>query len=611
MLDINEIQRIDHDVLVIGAGGAGLRAAIATGTAGLSTGVICKSLLGKAHTVMAEGGMAAAMGNVDPRDNWRIHFRDTMRGGKFLNVWRMAELHAKEAPERVRELEDWGAVFDRTKDGLISQRNFGGHRYPRLAHVGDRTGLELIRTLQDRAMHQPGLAVHMECTVLELLLHEGRICGAIGYWRNTGRFVLFTAKAVILATGGGGKSWRVTSNSWECTGDGYALAYEAGAELMDIEFTQFHPTGMVWPPSVRGTLVTEGVRGEGGILLNNRGERFMFRYVPEKFAKETADTVEEADRWLAGDKEARRPPELLTRDVVARSINAEVKSGRGSPHGGVFLDIATRRPAEIIKKKLPSMYHQFKELAELDITKEPMEVGPTLHYFMGGVAVDADSQMSRVPGLFAAGEVGGGMHGANRLGGNSLSDLIVFGKLAGDGAVAYLKSAEGPAVIPERQALRAVRAATDILNRESGENPYLVHEDLQEMMQANVGIIRTRAELETAVTELGRLRERADRVKAHGTSQYNAGWHEALDLRSLLCVSEAVTRAALMREESRGAHTREDYPGERDEWLKVNVLVAKGPGGEMTLRAVERPPGPPELVAIAHAALEDLEGKNG
>ncbi len=608
MLDVKELQRVDHDVLIIGAGGAGLRAAIECGMAGLSTGVICKSLLGKAHTVMAEGGMAAAMGNADSRDNWKIHFRDTMRGGKFLNDWRMAEHHAKEAPARVHELEDWGAVFDRTKDGLISQRNFGGHRYPRLAHVGDRTGLELIRTLQDRAVHQENLKVHMECTVLDLIKDGDRIAGAVCYWRQTGRFVLFTAKSVILATGGGGKCWSITSNSWEGTGDGYALAYEAGAELVDMEFTQFHPTGMVWPPSVKGTLVTEGVRGEGGILLNKDGDRFMFKYVPEKFAKETADTVEEAQRWLDGDKNARRPPELLTRDVVARSINAEVKAGRGSPHGGVFLDIAKRRPPEYIKKKLPSMYHQFKELAELDITKEPMEVGPTCHYFMGGVKVDPDSQMTRVPGLFAAGEVSGGMHGANRLGGNSLSDLIVFGKLAGDGAVAYCKSVAMPA-LHEDQVLTSIRRATAILNREKGENPYLVHEDLQKTMQDNVGIIRTRAELETALVALAALGERAANVKAPGTSQYNAGWHEAIDLRAMLIVSESVTRGALLREESRGGHTRDDFAGERDDWMKVNVVSRKGADGKMELESVVRLPGPPELVAIANATLEDLEGK--
>ncbi|HEU4728092.1 MAG TPA: FAD-binding protein, partial [Kofleriaceae bacterium] len=445
MLDVSEIQTIDHDVMVIGAGGAGLRAAIACSAHKLSTGVISKSLLGKAHTVMAEGGMAAAMGNVDSRDNWKVHFRDTMRGGKFLNVWRMAELHAKQAPDRVRELEEWGAVFDRTKEGLISQRNFGGHRYPRLAHVGDRTGLELIRSLQDHGVHQ-GISFHMECTALELLQEGGpggRITGVLAYWRETGRFVVFRCKAVILATGGGGKAWPVTSNSWEYTGDGIAMAYEAGAELMDLEFTQFHPTGMVWPLSVRGILVTEGVRGDGGILKNNQGERFMFNYISERFAPETAATVEEANRWLDGDKNARRPPELLTRDEVARAITAEVKAGRGSPHGGVFLDIASRRPADFIRRKLPSMYHQFKELAEVDITKEPMEVGPTLHYFMGGIRVDADSQETTVPGLFACGEASAGMHGANRLGGNSLSDLVVFGKLAGIGAKGYVDNMAG------------------------------------------------------------------------------------------------------------------------------------------------------------------------
>ncbi|MFZ5479310.1 MAG: fumarate reductase/succinate dehydrogenase flavoprotein subunit [Myxococcota bacterium] len=610
MLDVKELQRIDHDVLVIGAGGAGLRAAIQTAGAGLSTGVICKSLLGKAHTVMAEGGMAAALGNTDKGDNWKIHFRDTMRGGKFLNDWRMAEHHAKEAPDRVHELEEWGAVFDRLPDGTISQRNFGGHRYPRLAHVGDRTGLELIRALQDKAVHTPGVHVHMECTVLDLLKDGDRVAGCVAYWRQTGRFVLFTAKAIIMATGGGGKSWRITSNSWECTGDGYALCYEAGAELMDMEFVQFHPTGMVWPPSVRGTLVTEGVRGEGGLLINNEGERFMFKYVPEKFAKETADTEEEASRWLAGDKNARRPPELLTRDVVARAINSEVKAGRGSPHGGVYLNIAKVRDAAYIKKKLPSMYHQFKELAELDITKEPMEVGPTCHYFMGGVRVHADTQMTRVPGLFAAGEVSGGMHGANRLGGNSLSDLIVFGKLAGDGAAEYCKTLDRPA-IPDDQVVASVRRATNILNREGGENPYLVHEELQDMMQANVGIIRTKAELETALGELDKLKAKAANVKAHGTSQYNAGWHEALDLRNMLVTSEAVTRGALIREESRGGHTRDDFAGERDEWLKYNIVSRKAADGSMESYKYERPPGPPELVAIANATLEQLEGKNG
>src|SRR5262245_58325096 len=480
-LDASELQTIEHDVLVIGAGGAGLRAAIECSAQKLSTGVVSKSLLGKAHTVMAEGGMAAAMGNVDARDNWKVHFRDTMRGGKFLNVWRMAELHAKQAPERVQELEEWGAVFDRTKEGLISQRNFGGHRYPRLAHVGDRTGLELIRTLQDHGVHS-GITFHMECTALELLKDGdsgGRVAGMLAYWRETGRFVIFRCKAVILATGGGGKAWPVTSNSWEYTGDGIAMAYEAGAELMDLEFTQCHPTGMVWPLSVRGILVTEGVRGDDGIPKSTRDERFMFNYTSERFAPETAATVEEAQRWLDGDKNARRPPELLTRDEVARAITAEVKAGRGSPHGGVFLDIASRRPAEFIKRKLPSMYHQFKELAEVDITKEPMEVGPTLHYFMGGVRVDADSQMTNVPGLFAAGECAAGMHGANRLGGNSLSDLLVFGKLAADGAAAYVSSLSSVPRADDAQVKDAFRRATEPLNRPSGENPYLLHEELQ------------------------------------------------------------------------------------------------------------------------------------
>jgi succinate dehydrogenase / fumarate reductase, flavoprotein subunit len=610
MLDVTELQTIDHDVLVIGAGGAGLRAAIACSAHRLSTGVISKSLLGKAHTVMAEGGMAAAMGNVDARDNWKVHFRDTMRGGKFLNVWRMAELHARQAPDRVRELEEWGAVFDRTKDGLISQRNFGGHRYPRLAHVGDRTGLELIRSLQDHGVHQ-GIDFHMECTALELLKDGDRIAGVLGYWRETGRFVVFRCKAVILATGGGGKAWPVTSNSWEYTGDGVAMAYDAGAELMDLEFTQFHPTGMVWPLSVRGILVTEGVRGDGGILKNNKGERFMFNYISERFAPETADSVEEANRWLEGDKSARRPPELLTRDEVARAITAEVKAGRGSPHGGVFLDIASRRPADFIKRKLPSMYHQFKELAEVDITKEPMEVGPTLHYFMGGIRVDADSQMTTVPGLFACGECAAGMHGANRLGGNSLSDLIVFGKLAGDGAKAYIEGLpSSPAPIRE-QIERGVRRATEILNRAEGTNPYLLHDKLQETMSKGVGIVRKKDELETAIEELEALKEDAKTMRAPGTSQYNPGWHEALAMRSLLVTAEAVTRAALTREESRGAHTRLDHPGESAEWVKYNVIIKKGANG-MEVEKRLRPDGPPGLVAIANAKIEDLEsGKVG
>jgi succinate dehydrogenase / fumarate reductase flavoprotein subunit len=610
MLDVSEIQTIEHDVVVIGAGGAGLRAAIECSAHKLKTGVLSKSLLGKAHTVMAEGGMAAAMGNVDARDNWKVHFRDTMRGGKFLNVWRMAELHARQAPDRVRELEEWGAVFDRTKDGLISQRNFGGHRYPRLAHVGDRTGLELIRSLQDHGVHQ-GIDFHMECTALELLKDDDRIAGVLAYWRETGRFVVIRCKAVILATGGGGKAWPVTSNSWEYTGDGIAMAYDAGAELMDVEFTQFHPTGMVWPLSVRGILVTEGVRGDGGVLKNNKGERFMFNYISERFAPETAATIEEADRWLAGDKNARRPPELLTRDEVARAITTEVKAGRGSPHGGVFLDIASRRPADFIKRKLPSMYHQFKELAEVDITKEAMEVGPTLHYFMGGVRVEADSQESTVPGLFACGECAAGMHGANRLGGNSLSDLIVFGKLAGDGAKQYIARLPGAPRASDDQIAAAIRRATEILNRETGANPYLLHDKLCGVMNRGVGIVRTKAELEQALRELDELKAEAATMRAPGASQYNPGWHEALSMRSLLVTSEAVTRAALAREESRGAHSRIDFPGESAEWVKYNIIIRKAASG-MEVEKRLRPDGPAHLVAMANAKIEDLEsGKVG
>lgn len=604
-MNVGEIQTFEHDVLVIGAGGAGLRAAIECSARGMNTGVISKSLLGKAHTVMAEGGMAASLGNVDRRDNWKIHFRDTMRGGKFLNQWRMAELHAKQAPERVRELEEWGAVFDRTPDGLISQRNFGGHRYPRLAHVGDRTGLELIRTLQDHGVHQ-GIHFHMECTALRLLLDGARVAGVAAYWRETGRFVLFRTPSVIMATGGGGKAWHVTSNSWEYTGDGLALAYEAGAELMDLEFTQFHPTGMVWPPSVRGTLVTEGVRGDGGILLNSKGERFMFDYIPKRFAAETADTIIEADRW-PDDPSARRPPELLTRDVVARAIRAEVQAGRGSSHGGAFLDIASRRPADYIKRKLPSMYHQFKELAEVDITTSAMEVGPTLHYFMGGIRVDPDSQQTNIGGLFACGECAAGLHGANRLGGNSLSDLIVFGRLAGIGAADYVGALGGTPRADDDQIGEAFREATDILNRESGENPYLMHEALQEVMSSNVGIVRTGEELQTAVEQLDALKIRAKNLKAPGTSQYNPGWHEALSVKSLLVVGEAVARSAAIREESRGAHTRLDFEGEREEWARFNVVTKKGPGGEMQVSKVERPEPPEELAAIAYATLEELE----
>jgi succinate dehydrogenase flavoprotein subunit len=607
MLDISEIKTIEHDVLIVGAGGAGLSAAIEASSQGMSTGIVMKSLLGKAHTVMAEGGMAAALGNVDDRDHWKIHFRDTMRGGKFLNVWRMAELHAKIAPERVRLLEEWGAVFDRTQKGLINQRNFGGHRYPRLAHVGDRTGLEMIRTLQDHGIHQ-GIEAYMECTALDLLRNDqGEVCGIVCMWRETGTFTIFKAKSIIFATGGGGKAWDVTSNSWEYTGDGYAMAYEAGAELMDLEFNQFHPTGMVWPLSVKGLLVTESVRGEGGILLNSKGERFMFNYIPDRFSSETADTEEEAARWLAGDPNARRPPELLTRDVVARAINEEVKAGRGSKHGGAYLNIATQRSAEDIKKKLPSMYHQFKVLAELDITKEPMEVGPTCHYFMGGIRVNADTTMSSVPGLFACGECAAGMHGANRLGGNSLSDLLVFGYLSGKNASEYAKKKDSHSEINHEQASKIIRNATDILNRESGSNPYQLHEELESNMQNNVGIIRSKDDLEQGISKLEAIKGQYKTVKAKGASQFNPGWHEALGLRNLLITAEAVARAALLREESRGAHTRSDFPGEQEAWIKYNVVTTKGNDGEMQLNKIERPEADTELERIAHASIEDLE----
>lgn len=609
-MDTSEIQTIEHDVLVVGAGGAGIRAAIECAAQGLGTGMISKSLLGKAHTVMAEGGVAAALGNVDKRDNWKIHFRDTMRGGKFLNQWRMAELHAQQAPERVRELEEWGAVFDRTPDGLINQRNFGGHRYPRLAHVGDRTGLEMIRTLQDFCIHK-GIACHMECTGLDLLLDSGKVAGLVAYWRDTGRFVIFKTKAVIFATGGGGKAWQITSNSWEYSGDGLGMAYRGGAELIDMEFTQFHPTGMIWPPSVRGVLVTEGVRGDGGVLLNYKGERFMFNYIPEKFASETADTEEEAARWLDGEKDARRPPELLTRDVVAKAIKKEVEEGRGSPHGGVFLDIANRRPADFIKKKLPSMYHQFKELAEVDITKETMEVGPTLHYFMGGIKVDSDSQATNVPGLFACGECAGGMHGANRLGGNSLSDLLVFGKLAGDGAINYLKAQKDGLQIPEEQVISIIRRATGILNKEDGLNPFIVHEDLQKVMQESVGIVRTGEELKKGIEGLKNIKEKISKIKANATAQYNPGWNEAIDLSNLIITAEAVAKAALIREESRGAHTRLDFEGESEEGLEYNIVIKKDGKGEMQAVKELRADPPEALSKIAHATLEDLEGTNG
>jgi len=570
MTDPSTIERHSYDVLVVGAGGAGLRAAIAAHDAGAHVAIVCKSLLGKAHTVMAEGGAAAAMGNVYPEDNWQVHFRDTMRGGKMLNHWRMAQLHAQESPDRIHELEEWGALFDRTPDGLISQRDFGGHRYARLAHVGDRTGLELIRTLQQRAVAL-GIDVYMECTITRLLEDSNGIAGAFGYWRESGRFITFDAPNVVLATGGIGKSYKVTSNSWEYTGDGHALALEAGASLVNMEFVQFHPTGMVWPPSVRGILVTESVRGDGGVLRNSEGRRFMFDYIPEFFKAETADNEEEADRWYTDKKNNRRPPELLPRDEVARAINAEVKAGRGSPHGGVFLDIASRRSEEFIKRRLPSMYHQFKELADVDITAEPMEVGPTCHYVMGGVAVEPDSAESEVPGLFAAGEVAGGMHGANRLGGNSLSDLLVFGRRAGlNAAYRSGRLRERPKASDE-QIREAADAALAPFAGAGDENPYTVQSDLQDVMHGLVGIIRTSAEMEQALKQIAELKTRAARVTVEGHRQYNPGWHLALDLKNMLRVSECIARAALERTESRGGHTRDDYPTTDDSWGTINL----------------------------------------
>jgi succinate dehydrogenase / fumarate reductase flavoprotein subunit len=586
------------DVVVVGAGGAGLRAAIEAAAQGASTALVCKSLLGKAHTVMAEGGIAAALANVYPEDSWRVHFRDTMRGGKMLCNWRMAQIHAQEAPDRVLELEEWGALFDRTADGRILQRDFGGHRYARLAHVGDRTGLEMIRTLQHRAV-QSGIEVFMECTVTRLLADGGRIAGALAYRRESGRFVVFRASAIVLATGGVGKAYKVTSNSWEYTGDGHALALWAGADLIDMEFVQFHPTGMVWPPSVRGILVTEGVRGDGGVLRNALGERFMFRYIPEMFRAETAETEEEADRWYT-DRSARRTPDLLPRDEVARAINNEIKEGRGSPHGGVYLDIATRRDSEYITRRLPGMYHQFLELADVDITKEPMEVGPTCHYMMGGVRVDPETQASTVPGLFAAGEVAGGMHGANRLGGNSLSDLLVFGQRAGRAAAEY---AAGPTARPQVNASEVeelVRGALQPFEATGTENPYAIQQDLQECMQTMVGIIRTADEVTKAFGELAVLRERAGRVRVEGHRQYNPGWHLALDLDPLLAVSECIARAALERTESRGAQTREDYPKTDSDLANVNVVVRQR-NGELVLTREPLPVIPGELQAL----LED------
>ena len=583
----------EHDVIVIGAGGAGLRAAIEAAAQGVSVGLVCKSLLGKAHTVMAEGGIAAALGNVWPEDNWQVHFRDTMRGGKMLNNWRMAQLHAQEAPERVLELERWGALFDRTKDGRILQRDFGGHRYARLAHVGDRTGLEMIRTLQYHGIHQ-GIDVYMECTIVRLLKDGDRVCGAVGYWRESGRFVVFKAKAIVLATGGIGKAWKVTSNSWEYTGDGHSLALWAGADLIDMEFVQFHPTGMVWPLSVRGILVTEGVRGDGGTLKNSQGERFMFNYIPEFFKGETADNVAEADRWYEDKTNNRRTPDLLPRDEVARAINAEVKAGRGSPHGGVFLDICTRRPSDYIRKRLPSMYHQFKELAGVDITKEPMEVGPTCHYVMGGVRVDADSTESTVRGLFAAGEVAGGMHGSNRLGGNSLSDLLVFGRRAGLHAALYAKDFGGQLIVDSGQVESITRDALAPFERAGGENPYAIQFDLQETMQNLVGLIRVEREIQDALARIEALKVRAGKVRVEGHRQYNPGWHTALDLDSLLTVAECSARAALERKESRGGHTRDDHPYTDDQWGKVNVVLRLR-NGDVQLTREPLPEMPPEL----------------
>jgi succinate dehydrogenase / fumarate reductase flavoprotein subunit len=611
----------EHDVLVIGAGGAGLRAAIEASAGGVSVGLVCKSLLGKAHTVMAEGGIAAALANVDARDNWKVHFADTMRGGQYVNNWRMAQLHAQEAPARVRELEAWGAVFDRTKDGRILQRNFGGHKFPRLAHVGDRTGLEMIRTLQDHGVHQ-GISVYMECTIIRLLKDGDRISGAFGYYRERGRFVLFKAKAIVLATGGIGKAYKITSNSWEYTGDGHSLAYHAGAELIDMEFIQFHPTGMVWPPSVRGILVTEGVRGEGGCLRNSEGKRFMFGDIPPNYATQTADNEEEGFLYVLGqkyqDKDSRRPPELLTRDHVARCIVREVKEGRGSPHGGVFLELESfanwmkkRNPgfnaAEHWKKKLPSMYHQFKELGNLDLTKQAMEVGPTTHYVMGGVRVEADTQMSRIPGLFACGECAAGINGANRLGGNSLSDLLVLGKRAGEFAAKYARE-NAAGQVPADQLQEAERWALAFMDAPQGdENPYKVQQDLQEMMQDLVGIVRKENEMLRALEGVKQLWERWRRCRAPGNREYNPGWHTCMDLHNLLTVSEAITLAALERKESRGGQFRDDYPRKDSKnFGKVNTVVWKGPDGRMQLRLDRIPELPAELKEVIR---EQNEGK--
>jgi succinate dehydrogenase / fumarate reductase flavoprotein subunit len=599
-----DYQTFEHDVLVIGAGGAGLRAAIAASAAGVSVGLVCKSLLGKAHTVMAEGGIAAALANVDDRDSWRVHFADTMRGGQYVNNWRMAELHAREAPDRVRELEAWGALFDRTPDGRILQRNFGGHKYPRLAHVGDRTGLEMIRTLQDYTIHRP-IDIHMECTVLQLFTDGSRITGAFGYDRERGRFRLYRCKAVVLATGGVGRAYSITSNSWEYTGDGHALAYQAGAALQDMEFVQFHPTGMIWPPSVRGILVTEGVRGEGGVLLNNQGRRFMFDDIPENYRSQTADNEEEGWRYTQGDKSARRPPELLTRDHVARCIMREVREGRGSPHGGVFLDISWIKqrlpdaPKHIIKK-LPSMYHQFKQLADIDITTTPMEVGPTTHYIMGGIRVDGDSQMSTLPGLFAAGECAAGLHGANRLGGNSLSDLLVFGKRAGDYAARFAREHDPARLDPARadEAARAALAPFERATSTNGIGPYQVQQELQTLMQDLVGIVRREPEMKRALDNIERLAIQARTVGVTGNREYNPGWHTALDLDNLLTIAQAIARAAIERKESRGGHFRDDHPEKDPAYGRFNIVIRKGPDGTMQLTREPIPEMPAELKQV-------------
>ena len=607
---MTEIERHDFDVVIVGAGGAGLRAAIESRASGLRTAIICKSLFGKAHTVMAEGGIAASMGNVNSNDNWQVHFRDTMRGGKFQNHWRMAELHAKESPDRVWELETYGALFDRTPDGKISQRNFGGHEYPRLAHVGDRTGLELIRTLQQKIVslqqedfkesgdYESRIKVFAELTVTEILKTDDKVSGVLGYWRENGKFVLFQAPAVVLATGGIGKSFKVTSNSWEGTGDGHALALKAGGNLMHMEFVQFHPTGMVWPPSVKGILVTESVRGDGGVLKNSEDKRFMFNYIPAIFKDKYAETEEEADGWYENPDSNRRPPELLPRDEVARAINSEVKAGRGSPHGGVFLDVSTRLKPEVIKKRLPSMWHQFKELADVDITKQPMEVGPTCHYVMGGIQVDPDTGAATgVTGLFAAGEVAGGMHGSNRLGGNSLSDLLVFGRRAGVGASAYVKSLSAKPKVSEQVIEKALNAALAPFNGNSGENPYTVHQELQQVMNDLVGIIRDGSEMRDAITKLEGLKKRAKNVTVQGERQFNPGWHLSLDLENMLLVSESIAKSALVREESRGGHTRNDFPTMDKNWRPKHVINSWN-GSNVETKIESIPPMPKELAGL-------------